>query len=138
MSKKSFQTEHKRLIKVLKGGSKKERNKEADEQETELEEKTEGTKHEKREKLFEQIKMVDAGKKFSDSLGMTIQKTNKEKYYPNLYLDGKYEFLKDKKVGETCKLLIEAEVTSMSQRQTSNGVDENSYTLEIKKIGSAY
>lgn len=58
MSKKDFEKEHKKLVKVLEKGSKEDRDEEAEEQEDELEKKT-GIDLDKKEKKESMAKRIN-------------------------------------------------------------------------------
>ena len=82
-------------------------------------------------------KMIDVGKKMSDPGPIGILKKS-DKYYPSMSLSGKeVPWLEDCKVGSTKKLIIEVELTTKEEYQSSSGKDSSEYRFDIKKVGLA-
>ena len=77
------------------------------------------------------MEMIDMGHKMKNT-GIVAAPPQREKVmYPSLHLSHKVpQFLKDKKIGHTCRLEVVGKVISMSQGDMGEDM-----TLEIHQIG---
>lgn len=89
-------------------------------------------------KALSAVKMVDMGHKMDDDCctPLSSSKMKKKIYYPSFYLSSKEAgMLKDTKVGDKKKIIIEAMLRSKTVSDNGAGEDRVSADIEIKKMG---